>query len=249
MQWHSDRGFAQVSEKTVSKLLGELGIDIAAFPLAHSADVVDATALVLVMHHQPKLSEAAAIAIMHRRRNLMKGEDVHDLKRLLDDEVLTSCMLTPDFAQAKTFINERVNDHTKAGVKKDRLRPLVSTVLKHMDDKVKAAAKKPKAAAKGKAKAKAKALPAVLAKAHWRPAVIAGDAVVLKEACPDPVTVFVDHFNGRFEIMYDRVRVKSVSWTLRGTPLAVQTTLREAWRIHEDHGGDPCPYPEMFRIL
>jgi hypothetical protein len=250
MQWHSERGFATVKETSMEKLIGQLGIDIAACPFGHSTDVEDATALALVLHYQPALSEAAAIVTMHRRRNLMRAEDVHDLKRLLDDEVLTSCMLTPDFTQAKTFINERVNDHTKAAAKKDRLAPLVATVFKHT------AAAKGKAKAKAKAhpaakgKAKAKAHPAVLpAKAHWKPAILAGDSIVLMEACPGPVTIFVDKFNGRFEIMYDRVRVKSVSWTLRGSALAVQTTLREAWRIHEDHGGEPCPYPEMLAVI
>ena len=113
----------------MEKLLGELGIDIGACPFTHSADMEDAFALALVLHYQPALMEAAAMVTMHRRRNLMKGEDVHDLKRLLDDEVLTSCMLTPDFTQPQTFINERVNDHTTAVAKKDRLRPLLTTVL------------------------------------------------------------------------------------------------------------------------
>ena len=84
---------------------------------------------------------------------------------------------------------------------------------------------------------------------HWKALLTGGDAKLLDLAKAPGSRITIDDFNGCYRLYYAGKRHRSISWTLRGRPLAIQSILEESWDVHYNHSGHKCPYPSFFKTV
>ena len=65
---------------------------------------------------------------------------------------------------------------------------------------------------------------------------------------PENFRVWRDAYNSRWQLIYNKKRVKSYSWQLYSLAGAASRSLQEAWRLHKEFGGldPPWPFPESW---
>ena len=236
LHWQATRGFAHVPEGIVKRLLSEyFKVDAIATPfLEQSPDAEAAATLLAISCVAPKLTATDAERILYQKTELEGGEDPTGVQAMMDEEVLTECMVARDVAQTKDWLANAIKKHAAKHDQKKHVAPISHAFFK---DKInaKVAAKNLKSTMGALKKSLG---PKVVAKARWAAAVLAGDASVLQEAKPPAATITADDFNGCFRIYYGGRRQKSISWTIRGAPKAIALTLRTAWAIHHDWTGE-----------
>lgn len=245
LEWHLSRGFAKLSETVLRDLLQSYGLSVdSVLESLPGAPLAMLMSLALMCHLRPDLSTQQATEYLLARRRLERPEDVSDLARYIDEYVLGSAMLFNDFQEAKEWVNQRSEKMRASTKQRAETAPTVGKFMEKHRNSRPCAAAKPKP--KPKPKASSSSASSSAARQHWHPRTQAGDVSVIADFRPAPANIWADDFNGCFRVMYRGERRRSISWTVRGMPLAIQLALQAAWASHFEATGEACPHSELL---
>lgn len=238
MDFHIGRGFFGIPEATLERLCVAFGIEGAPSPaLLKGNSATLSRSAALLRHLRPDMEEQGCERALLKKRFGEMPEDIGELRELIDEDVLYSVLLADDIGAFKQWTGECERNKTQL-LKDGKSAKAVTVAVYHAIGGP--SSRKPKPRGKAGATVKAKAKP------HWHPQILAREVWVLHELKPGPAAIFVAEYNGAFRLIYDGVRRKSISWTLRGRPEAVCLVLKHAWRLHGEASGESCPWPDLI---
>jgi len=121
LHWQATRGFAHVPEVIVKRLLSEyFKVDAIATPfLEQSPDAEAAATLLAISCVAPKLTATDAERILYQKTELEGGEDPTGVQAMMDEEVLTECMVARDVAQAKDWLATAIKNTQRSTIKRN----------------------------------------------------------------------------------------------------------------------------------
>jgi hypothetical protein len=113
LHWQATHGFAHVPEVIVKRLLSEyFKVDAIATPfLEQNPDAEAAATLLAISCVAPKLTATDAERILYQTTELEGGEDPTGVQAMMDEEVLTECMVARDVAGAKDWLANAMQKH------------------------------------------------------------------------------------------------------------------------------------------
>lgn len=238
LQFHVTKCFAGLSEGTLSKLCVHLDIEEQVQSLASGGNKCLDRVAALMRHLKPEMEAEECEQAMLMKRFAEEPEDIDALRELVDDGDLYSVLLAEDIGACKQWAKEYQATKAetvahKSAAKTSAARVWAAPGFKSGGASSSSRPKRPKPKTP---------------KPHrnWRFQIDEGDVEVVQAMKPDPCTIFVDHYNGAFRIIYGGIRRKSVSWTLRGKVEAIRLALLHAWRLHAEATGEVCPWSELI---
>jgi hypothetical protein len=231
LEWHRDRGCPGLKKGTLNCLLTALNASPALMTLAEDAlgDVTEEEALALAVMAQlkAKLSKEHVSSVLRRRRK--EAEQVDHLKGLLNGDVLPELMHMSDQQKTRDFI--------RAEEKKDLDRIEASRGVETLVDKAYENVPAVRAMSTGAGRGGGGGGD------RWTARVRPGTAMErrIRALSPGPAEIVISKQQGLLTLAYDKRRIRSYSWTLRGKDNCLRMTLTKAWQVHAQETGRECP--------
>ena len=229
LNFHAERAFAGIKMDTMNKVLASYGVTKVEEHLPEAEVSTENVGLLLTKLVKGTVTLAELEEALQKRRDWECATE--DPMPAVPDEALEAVMLGSDSSECKQWSKHAEDQQRQRSQNTKPLQKVVQTL-------------RPSGAASSSSTgAGQSSLPASRQpqKAAWRARVQAEDAEVLQEMKPPGCTISANERKGAYLIQLGAQR-RSVSWTMRGVSQAMLLTLQEAWRLHGNVTGEPCPY-------
>lgn len=232
LMWQALRCFAKVPEFALTKMLMELEVDLREHNITGEGRVADRLALWLMLRLDPSLGSSAA-AERIRQRQLAENTHTSEFLDDLTPEAISDCVLLGDQKDTAAVVEERHKVIKQRAANKQGVEDLITNFYP----------KAPEIGKKSLSKAQAKkhAQTVMADRRRFFASLDANADWTVAQSMPPSVMLVTDEPNGRWLISHPNFKVKSISWSMRGTGKAAKLVLATAWGWHTESTGEPMP--------
>jgi hypothetical protein len=239
LQWQADRGFPGIPgcQSTLSSLHAALGVPDTLGTVVEdalgSAVEEEAQALAIMVHLKKQRPMNEVIRVLRQRRSA--GEQVQQLRGLLDADVLHELLHQSDQQATKDFIiGQEKRDLVRVQAKRGVPEMVKDTYAKVPGLKTMATAGQGGGGGGDR----------------WTANVPPGNAMErrIRSLAPAPAQITMTPSQGLLTVFYEGRRIRSFSWTLRGKDNCLRCALTTAWDTHYYETSEHCPAGIRRRI-